>query len=103
MENQKEAVSRENQQSKPKQKQKRGKIAQVYKLHQKGVSVKEIAEKMKLSERVVRAYIWRMKNPGKFKALVQRYFLKKKQEEENTTIKAAVKNQNQNSEKKKES
>jgi DNA-binding NarL/FixJ family response regulator len=58
LENQKE----ENQQKKPKEKKKEGRIAKVYRLHQKGVSVKEIAAKMKLSERIVRSYIWIMKN-----------------------------------------
>lgn len=56
---------------------KEGKIAKVYRLSQEGVSVKEITEKTKLSERIVRAYIWRMKNPEKYTALVKRYFEKK--------------------------
>lgn len=60
---------------------KEGRIAKVYRLSQEGVSVKEIAEKMKLSERIVRAYIWRMKNPEKYKALVKRYFEKKREKE----------------------
>ena len=58
LENQKENVSAEPQQQKKKRK-KRGKVAEVYAMHQKGVSVKEIAKKMKLSERIVRSYIWR--------------------------------------------
>jgi transposase len=65
----------ENQQ---KPKKKKGKIAQVYKMHQKGVSVAEIAAKTKLSERIVRSYIWRMKNPEKYKLLLKRYYDKKK-------------------------
>lgn len=74
-ENQKEPVQAE----KPKTKRKKqGKIAEVYALHQKGVSVKEIAKKKKLSEQVVRSYIWRAKNPEKYKALLKRYFEKKK-------------------------
>lgn len=80
--------------SKPRQQKKKGKIAQVYKLHQKGVSVKDIAEKMKLSETIVRSYIWRAANPEKYKALLQRYFAKKRQKQENEAINAAVKNQN---------
>jgi len=92
LENQKEAVPAENQEEKPKQK-KKGKIVRVFELHKKGVSVKEIAEKTKLSERVVRAYIWRKKNPEKFKALLNRYFSKKKQKHENEEIKAIVNNQ----------
>jgi predicted transcriptional regulator len=67
----------ENQKQKPKRK-KKGKIAQVYAMHQKGVSAKQIAKKMKLSEWVVRAYIWRAKNPEKYKALLKRYREKKK-------------------------
>jgi hypothetical protein len=81
LENEKAEVAAEAKQKKP-NKKKKGKIAQVYKLHQKGVSVKEIAEKMKLSERIVRSYIWRMKNPEKYRALLQRYFAKKKQKQE---------------------
>ena len=96
MKNEKEAVSEDNQQTKPKQK-KKGKVAQVYKLHQKGASVKEIAEKMNLSDKIVRSYVWRMKNPEKYKALLQRYFAKRKLKKENEAIKTAVKNQNQNS------
>lgn len=34
---------------------KKGKIAKVYSLHEKGLSAKEIASKMKISERLVRA------------------------------------------------
>jgi hypothetical protein len=78
--------------TKPKQQKKNGKIVQVYKLHQRGVGVKDIAEKLKLSERIVRAYIWRMKNPEKYAALVQRYFEKKRQNQENEAMKAAVAN-----------
>ena len=77
MKNQKEEVSPKNQEKKPKKK-KKGKIAEVFRLHNKGVSVKDIAEKMKLKESVVRAYIWRTKNPEKYKALLQRYYAKKK-------------------------
>lgn len=75
-----------------KQGKKKSKIVQAYALHQKGQSAKDIAEKMKLSERIVRAYIWRMKNPEKYKALVQRYFERKRQKQENETIKTIVKN-----------
>ena len=75
-----------------KQRKKKGKIQQTYALYQKGVSAKMIAEKMKLSKRIVRAYIWRMKNPEKYKALVQRYFERKRQKQENETIKTIVKN-----------
>lgn len=92
MKNEKKAVSEDSQQKETKQKRK-GKIAQVYSLHQKDLSVKEIAEKTKLSDRVVRAYIWRKENPEKYKALLNRYFSKKKQKQENETIKAIVNNQ----------
>jgi DNA-binding NarL/FixJ family response regulator len=68
LKNQKEKISPKNQRKKSKKK-KKGKIAEVYRLHQKGMSVKEIAEKMKLKESLVRAYIWRMKNPEKYRKL----------------------------------
>ena len=90
MKNQKEDVSPKNQEKKPKRK-KKGKIAKVYGLHQKGLSVKEIAEKMKLKESLVRSYIWRMKNPEKYKALLKRYFERRRQKKENEAIKEAVK------------
>jgi transposase len=47
-------------------------------MSQKGSSVKDIAKKTGLSERVVRSYIWRAKNPEKFKALLVRYQTKRK-------------------------
>ena len=93
MKNQNGDVSPKNQQKEPKRK-KKGKIAKVYRLHQKGLSVKEIAEKMKLKESLVRSYIWRMKNPEKYKALVKRYFERKRQKKENQAIRAVVR-QNQ--------
>ena len=58
MENQKENVSAKPQRQKKKLK-KKCKVAEVYAMHQKGVSVKEIAKKMKLKERIVRSYNWR--------------------------------------------
>lgn len=76
----KEDFSPENKEKKSKKK-KKGKIGEVFRLHQKGVSVKDIAEKMKLKESVVRAYIWRMKNPEKYKELVKRWYDKKKAKE----------------------
>jgi len=77
LKNEKEEVSPKIEEKKPKKK-KKGKIAEVFRLHQEGVSVKDIAEKMKLKESVVRAYIWRMKNPEKYKELVKRWYDKKK-------------------------
>lgn len=67
---------------------KEGRIAKVYRLHQEGVSIKEIAEKMKLSERVVRAYIWRMKKPEKYKVLLKRYFEKRKKKASQSSVKS---------------
>jgi hypothetical protein len=58
-------------------------------MHQKGVSVKEIARKTKLSERIVRSYIWRAKNPAKYKALLNRYREKKKTKQNVTKNKNA--------------
>jgi transposase len=80
LKNEKETVPEEEQPKKAKRK-KKGKIAQVYKLHQEGISVKEIAAKMKLSERIVRSYVWRTKNPEKYRKLLERYFAKKKEKE----------------------
>jgi len=37
-----------------------------------------IAEELKISERVARGYVWRAKNPEKFKMLLERYFEKRK-------------------------
>lgn len=62
-------------------KKKKGKISRIYEMHKKGVSVKEIAEKMKISERLVRSYIWRAANPEKYKELLKRYFDKKKEKQ----------------------
>jgi hypothetical protein len=81
-------------------KKKEGRVARIYRLYKSGLKPKQIAEKTKLSERIVRSYVWRAKNPEKYKALLQRYFAKKRQKKENEAIKAAVKNQNQNSKKK---
>jgi predicted transcriptional regulator len=73
-------------------KKKEGKIAKAYRLKQEGLKVKEIAAKMKLSERIVRAYIWRAKNPEKYKALLNRYREKKKTKQESAKNKPEEKN-----------
>jgi hypothetical protein len=67
----------QNKQTKPKKK-KQGKIQQVWELSQKGSIVKDIAKKTGLSERVVRSYLWRKKNPEKYKELLARYLAKKR-------------------------
>lgn len=64
---------------------KEGKIEKVHRLSQEGANVKEIAEKMKLNEKIVRAYVWRAKNPEKYKTLLNRYYEKKKGKEVPTT------------------
>jgi DNA-binding NarL/FixJ family response regulator len=56
-----ESVPAKVEEPKPKQK-KKGKIAQVYKLHQKGLGVKEISQKLSINERLVRSYLWRSAN-----------------------------------------
>lgn len=56
-----------------------GKIQKAFNLHEKGWKVSKIAKKLELSERTVRAYIWRIGNPEKYKALLQRYFTNRKQ------------------------
>ena len=76
MKNEKGDVSPKTQEKKAKKK--KGKIAEVFRLHQEGVDVKDIAEKMKLKESVVRAYIWRTKNPEKYQKLVKRWYDKKR-------------------------
>lgn len=48
---------------------------------------------MNLSERLVRAYIWRMKNPEKYKALLSEYLAKRRQKQENQEIKNVLKKQ----------
>jgi len=68
---------------KPKQKKKKGKVKRVFEMHEKGVSNKEIAQKMNISERVVASYVWRAKNPEKYAELLKRYFAKKRQKQEN--------------------
>jgi predicted transcriptional regulator len=73
-------------------KKKLGKVARVAKLFKEGLSVKEVAEKTGLSQRVVRSYKWRAENPEKYKALLQRYFEKRRQKKENEAIKAVVEN-----------
>jgi len=77
----------------PKTKKKLGKIAHVYKLHEKGLSAKEIASKMKINERLVRAYIWRKQNPEKYNVLLKKYFAKRRQKQENHEIKDVLKKQ----------
>lgn len=89
LKNEKETVLERTQQKKTKRK---GKIAQVYRLHQKGIGIREISEKMNLKQTIVRSYIWRAANPEKYKALLQRYFAKKRQKQENAEIKLAVNN-----------
>lgn len=85
---------------KPKKKESR--VSRVYRLYKSGLKPKQIAAKMKLSERVVRSYIWRAANPDKYKALLQRYFERKRQKKENEAIKLAVKNSKKTKRKKKE-
>lgn len=88
--------------AKQKTKQKKtGKIKEVSAMHTKGASVKDISEKMKISERIVRSYVWRAKNPEKFKALLARYQEKRKKKlAEKTNQIATNTNEEQNSQKK---
>jgi ribosomal protein S6 len=64
--------------------QKEGRVAKAYRLSQEGLKPKEIAKKMKLDERIVRSYIWRAKNPEKYKELLKRYHEKKKAKQAQT-------------------
>jgi DNA-binding NarL/FixJ family response regulator len=84
----------ENQTAQKPKRKKKSKIQRVYEMRKEGMDVKQISEKMKLSERVIRSYIWRMKNPEAYKALLHRYFEKRRQKKETEAIKAAGKNQN---------
>lgn len=56
-------------------------IAQVAELYnpegEYRLSVKDIAEIMGISERSVRGYVWRFRNPEKYNELLQRYFSNK--------------------------
>lgn len=94
MENEK-AIPEEKKQAK--KRKKKGKIERVYQMRIEGLTVKQISEKMRLSERVIRSYIWRLKNPEAYKALLHRYFEKRRQKKETEEIRTAAKNQNQNS------
>lgn len=81
----KEAINLENEkvqaeQAKPKRK-KKGKIAKVFRMFQKGLSIKEMSEKTGLSQQVVRSYKWRTENPEKYRALLNRYYTKRKQKQ----------------------
>jgi predicted transcriptional regulator len=72
---------------------KKGKIAKSTRCMRKGFRQKRVASKMNLSERLVRAYIWRMKNPEKYKALLSEYLAKRRQKQENQEIKNVLKKQ----------
>jgi ribosomal protein S6 len=61
-------------------KSKEGKIAKAYRLHTEGTSIKDIAAKLKIKENVARSYIWRMKQPDKYRALLERYRAKKQKQ-----------------------
>jgi hypothetical protein len=79
MQNPKEPISTQKGQNKQtKTKKREGKIQQVWDMSQKGSIVKDIAKKTGLSERVVRSYLWRKKNPDKYKALLARYLANKR-------------------------
>ena len=80
----------QNRQTKPKNKKKQGKIKHVWEMSQKGVSVKDIAKKTGLSERVVRSYLWRKKNPDKYKALLARYLANKRTKAQEKQAQAVV-------------
>jgi transposase-like protein len=81
MQNQKETTSEQTSQNKqPKSnKKKKGKIQLVWDMHEKGVEVKEIAQKTGLKPSIIRSYLWRRANPSKYAELLARYNLKKKE------------------------
>ena len=49
-------------------------------------AVKQLAKELKISERLVRSYLWRARNPEKFKACVDRYFEKKRAKDKEESI-----------------
>jgi hypothetical protein len=63
-----------------------GKIQRAYKIFERETNAgkkpeeayKIIAEELNISVRSARAYVWRVKNPDKYKAMLERYFAKKK-------------------------
>jgi len=58
---------------------KEGKIRTAFILRNKHeMAIKDIAEVLEVSQRAIRAYLWRVKEPEKYKALLKRYFDKKK-------------------------
>ena len=57
---------------------KEGKVTTTFLLHQRGFKSKKIAELLGITARLANAYIWRKKNPEKYRALLKKYFDKKK-------------------------
>jgi len=65
---------------------KKGKIEKVYRLYTKAIEagekssdvIDQLAKKFKVSKRTIRGYIWRAKNPEKYRAVVQKYFERRK-------------------------
>jgi ribosomal protein S30 len=92
LENEKSAQI-EQQKEQPKRK-KKSKIQRVLELNQKGMDIKQISEKLKISEKIARSYLWRAKNPQKYQELLKRYFEKRRLRKENEVLQAAAKKQN---------
>lgn len=62
---------------------KEGKIRTAFILRNKHeMTVKDIAEVLEVGQRTVNAYIWRVKEPEKYKRLLAKYFEKRKQRQE---------------------
>lgn len=67
---------------KEKKRAKEGKIKKVFRLYTKAIEagekssdvIDQLAKKFKVSKRTIRGYIWRVKNPEKYRAIVQKYF-----------------------------
>jgi len=54
------------------------KVQAVMKLLGEGKSIKEVAEALGISERIVRSYKWRGENPEAFKKMLDKYYAKRK-------------------------
>ena len=50
----------------------------VMRLLGEGKDIKQVAEELGISVRLVRSYKWRAENPKKYKAMLKRYFEKRK-------------------------
>lgn len=57
-------------------------------------AVNQLTKELKISKRLVRSYLWRARNPEKYKALLDRYFEKKRKAKEADKAKNKAKDGN---------